>query len=127
MGTSMYAETAKVAQEVEVPFTKPRKINWFKKMVLNWVREDWEHAGQLHRQNQLGHRSIDGPISLERDTPEQDPKLNFRVYPAIGGTIVEFRRIDRKLDRSESTLYIIGKDEDFGEKIAKIATLEHIK
>ena len=121
----MYAE-AEAKVPVDTDRRKPRKINWFKKMILNWVREDWEYENQKHRYaNQV--RTSDGPIGLERETPEQDPKLNFRVYPAIGGTIVEFRRIDRKIDRSESTLYIIGKDEDFGEKIAKIATLEHLK
>lgn len=121
MGTSMYA-----AEEAKVPvdrdYVKPRKMNWFKRMIINWVREDWEHAGANMPSNRLRV-----PEPLERETPEQDPKLNFRVYSAIGGTIVEFRRIDRKIDRSESTLYIIGKDEDFGEKIARIATLEHMK
>ncbi len=120
----MYAEEAKMAQ-AEVPFLKPRKMNWFKKMVIKWVREDWEYARQEQRNSNMVRSDV--PISLERDTPEQDPKLNFKVYPAIGGTVVEFRRIDRKIDRSESTLYIIGKDEDFGEKIARIATLEHMK
>ncbi len=124
MGTAMYAEEAKMAQ-AEVPFLKPRKMNWFKKMVIKWVREDWEYARQEQRNSNMVRSDV--PISLERDTPEQDPKLNFKVYPAIGGTVVEFRRIDRKIDRSESTLYIIGKDEDFGEKIARIATLEHMK
>ncbi len=124
MGTSMYAVEEKVAR-AEVPFRKPKKMNWFKRLVIKWVREDWEHAQQENRMHM--NKTHDGPISVERDTPEQDPKLNFRVYPAIGGTIVEFRRIDRKIDRSESTLYIIGKDEDFGEKIARIATLEHMK
>ncbi len=120
----MYAvEEAKMPSQLDEGYNKPRKINWFKRMILRWVREDWENASRTNRVQ----RTSDGPISLERDTPEQDPKLNFRVYPAIGGTIVEFRRMDRKIDRSESTLYIIGKDEDFGEKIARIATLENLK
>ncbi len=117
MGTG-YAVEAKAS--IDRDYVKPRKMNWFKRMVLRWVREDWEDARQSNMANKL--LSVD-----ERETPEQDPKLNFRVYSAIGGTIVEFRRIDRKLDRSESTLYIIGKDEDFGEKIARIATLENLK
>ena len=121
MGTGYAVETeAKVP--VDRDYVKPRKMNWFKRMIINWVREDWEHAGANMPSNRLRV-----PEPLERETPEQDPKLNFRVYSAIGGTIVEFRRIDRKIDRSESTLYIIGKDEDFGEKIARIATLEHMK
>jgi hypothetical protein len=40
---------------------------------------------------------------------------------------VEFSRYDRQKDRSYHDIYIIGKDEDFGAKIAKIAMLESLK
>jgi ABC-type sugar transport system substrate-binding protein len=49
------------------------------------------------------------------------------VYNAIGGKVVEFSRYDRKSDRHNHDIYIISKNEDFGEKIAKIATLESLK
>jgi len=49
------------------------------------------------------------------------------VYNAIGGKVVEFSRYDRKNDRSFHDIYIISKNEDFGEKIAKIAMLEVLK
>jgi hypothetical protein len=49
------------------------------------------------------------------------------VYNAIGGKVVEFSRYDRHKDRSFHDIYIIGKDEDFGAKIAKIAMLEVLK
>jgi hypothetical protein len=53
--------------------------------------------------------------------------LQFTVYNAIGGKVIEFRRYDNKNDRSDFSMYVVGKDEDFGEKIAKIATLETLK
>ena len=56
-----------------------------------------------------------------------DPSLNFTVFSAVGGKVVEFRRYDRKTDRSDSTMYVIGNDQDFGERIAKIATMENLK
>ena len=56
-----------------------------------------------------------------------DPSLNFTVFSAVGGKVVEFRRYDRKTDRSDSTIYVIGNDQDFGERIAKIATMENLK
>jgi len=49
------------------------------------------------------------------------------VYNAIGGKVVEFSRYDRMKDRHFHDIYIIGKDEDFGEKISKIAMLEVLK
>jgi hypothetical protein len=56
-----------------------------------------------------------------------DPTLQFKVYNAVGGKVVEFSRYDRKQDRAFHDIYIIGKDEDFGAKIAKIAMMETLK
>jgi hypothetical protein len=49
------------------------------------------------------------------------------VYSAVGGKIVEFSRYDRKSDRHDHQVYIINQDQDFGERIAKIATMEQLK
>jgi hypothetical protein len=53
--------------------------------------------------------------------------LNFKVYSAVGGKVVEFRRYDRHKDRNDTTTYIITNDQDFGERIAKIAMIENLK
>jgi hypothetical protein len=101
-------------------------MNWFKRMVVNWVRDDWENARQeqdcypspkMSRGNSVS--TISGRANID-----SEPTLNFKVYSAIGGKIVEFSRYDPKTDRHDRQMYIIGKDEDFGEKISKISTLE---
>ncbi len=95
-------------------------MNWFKKLVIKWVRDDWENA-------RVEKNSV---LVSSRDTEavsESDPILNFRVFNAVGGRVVEFRHYDRQKDRSNTQTYIITNDEDFGEKIAKIATLESLK
>jgi hypothetical protein len=97
-------------------------MNWFKKIVINWVREDWDNARQ--EQDCMPSRLIS---TAENASINDDPVLNFKVYSAIGGKVVEFRRYDRKSDRNDSTTYIITNDQDFGERIAKIATMENIK
>jgi hypothetical protein len=61
------------------------------------------------------------------DVVSDEPILNFKVFSAVGGKVVEFRRYDRKSDRNDSTTYIITNDQDFGERIAKIATMEQLK
>jgi hypothetical protein len=105
-------------------------MNWFKRMVVKWIREDWENARdqpedcypspKLSRANSIstisGRANVDG-----------DPTLQFKVYNAVGGKVVEFNRYDPKSDRTDRQIYIIGKDEDFGEKIAKISMLESLR
>ena len=100
-------------------------MNWFKRMVVKWVRDDWENARQeqdcypspkLSRGNTISTRDVGS-----------DPTLQFKIYNAVGGKVVEFSRYDQKADRHHHDIYIIGKNEDFGEKIAKIAMLETLK
>jgi len=98
-------------------------MNWFKRMVVKWVREDWDKAGQ----EQDCYPSPKNGIGISTRDVGSDPTLQFKVYNAIGGKVVEFSRYDRKQDRNFHDIYIIGKNEDFGEKIAKIAMLEVLK
>ena len=98
-------------------------MNWFKKLVVKWVREDWETAQEENCKvpsNRLSTRAEESACS-------DDPVLNFKVYSAVGGKVAEFRRYNRKSDRSDSTTYIITDEQDFGECISKIATMERLK
>jgi hypothetical protein len=100
-------------------------MNWFKRMVINWVREDWEHARQ--EQDCYPTTKLSRGNSINGSDVNSDPTLQFKVYNAVGGKVVEFTRYDRQKDRAEHQIYVIGKDEDFGAKIAKISTLEVLK
>lgn len=97
-------------------------MNWLKLKLRDWInsandiciREDVVYSNKLGAS--VSTRSIDS-----------EPTLNFKVYSAVGGKIVEFSRYDPRTDRHERQMYIIGRDEDFGEKIAKISTLEVLR
>jgi len=101
-------------------------MNWFKRMVVKWVREDWDNARQEQDCYESPKLSRGMNAVATRDVGS-DPTLQFKVYNAIGGKVVEFSRYDRQKDRAFHDIYIIGKDEDFGAKIAKIAMLEVLK
>ena len=88
-------------------------MSWIKNKIRNWLSSN-ESSGKLSRVEPA--RSIGS-----------DASLNFSIYEAIGGKIIEFRKYDHLKDRSNNSLYILGKDEDLGEKIAKIITLESLK
>jgi len=97
-------------------------MKWFRNKIIKWVREDWDKVNE-ESSIAIGIRGRD----VEAGMCEEDPILNFRVFSAVGGQVVEFRRYDRKTDRSDTTTYIIHKDDDFGEKVSKIANLELLK
>jgi len=123
MGTGPIQATSSRAMGGLMHYTpKGTKMNWFKRMVVKWVRDDWDNA----RQEQDCYVTPKNSISGSRDI-SSDPTLQFKVYNAIGGKIVEFNSYDRQTDRHHHQIYIIGKDEDFGEKIAKISTFEVLK
>ena len=102
-------------------------MNFFKRMIVKWVREDWENARDQPEDCYPSPKlSRANSVSTGRGI-DSDPTLQFKVYSAVGGKIVEFTRYDRKSDRHDHQIYVIGKDEDFGEMIAKISTLEVLR
>jgi hypothetical protein len=109
-------------------------MNWFKRIIVKWVREDWENAGRVPEQDCYPSAKMSRGNSINsistisgRASVDSEPTLQFKVYSAVGGKIVEFSRYDPKSDRTDRQIYIIGRDEDFGEKIAKISTLEALR
>ena len=102
-------------------------MNWFKRIIVKWVREDWENARDQPEDCYPSPKLSRGINAVSTRDVNSDPTLQFKVYNAIGGKVVEFTRYDRQKDRAFHDIYIIGRDEDFGAKIAKIAMLENLK
>ena len=102
-------------------------MNWFKRIVVKWVREDWEKASQPMPDDCYPSTKMSRGNSIRSNDINTDPTLHFKIFDAVGGRIVEFSRYDRRNDNHQHQIYIIGKDEDFGEKIAKISTLEVLR
>lgn len=57
----------------------------------------------------------------------RESSMNFRLYPATGGHIVEYSYYDEKTDQNTQALHLIPSDQDLGESISKIMTLEALK
>ena len=58
---------------------------------------------------------------------ESPADLNFRMYRAYNGYVMEVRHNDRRTDRTVLNIHIIPDGEDLGDHIAKIITLESLK
>jgi hypothetical protein len=92
-------------------------MRWLKRKLRNW----------LNAEDPIEQCMTSNTIRLSEDSVQSDPVLNFKVYSAVGGRVVEFRYYDRQKDRNHTTTYIITNEQDFGERIAKIATMESLK
>jgi hypothetical protein len=53
--------------------------------------------------------------------------MNFSVYKANGGFIIEYHYYDRHRDRSENKLHIVTEDKDLGEELGKIISFETLR
>lgn len=95
---------------------------WLKRKLRNWLLNgDYEQDRADVPQKLTSTREVEASVT------DSDPVLNFRVFSAVGGRVVEFRQYDRQKDRNHTTTYIITNEQDFGERIAKIATMESLK
>jgi hypothetical protein len=92
-------------------------MNFLKKLVIKWVREDQESA-----------RGEKGLVAVSIDNRVDDePVINFRIYNAQNGKILEFNKYDRKSDRNDRSIYIVEKDKDVVEYVGKCLSLELLR
>ena len=103
-------------------------MKWFDKWFADKCKAAWNSkSGNQEKYADIATLSSNS-ISVKRPTgPDANASMQFRVWNAVGGKVVEFNRYDSRLDRSDTTTYIIGADQDFGERIAKIVTMENLK
>jgi len=92
------------------------KIMKLRRRLLKWLSKD-DDDNQVY----LVSESVTAPIRPSADG------LNFVLYPAVGGHILECRHYDRRTDSNNNTLYMIHEDEDFAQQVAKSIMLEMMK
>lgn len=104
-------------------------MRWLKRKLRNWL--EYNENEKFDPRVRRGRIESSGLVVCDTDVEstsiDSDPVLNFKVYSAVGGKIVEFRHYDRQKDRNHYQTYIITNEQDFGERIAKIATMESLK
>lgn len=65
--------------------------------------------------------------SVSRSHSIESRGMNFTLYRANGGYIIEHRVYDHKTDRSNNSLHIVTEEKNLGEEIAKIITFENLR
>ena len=99
-------------------------INWFKQKVIQWVREDWN---KVRSDNDAlpSSKTINTITSGRR--MDQPNGMNFTIHSANGGYVMEYTKYDPRTDERNSALHIITSDQDLGQGIAHIITLEMLR
>jgi len=100
-------------------------MNWFDKWIAKKVRRAWDDAStpsQFH--NMVGSKTAN---LVSQDRMDCSPDLNFRMFRAENGYVMEVRSHDKRTERSTSHLHLISDDQDLGQSIAHIITVESLK
>ena len=87
----------------------------FRQKLRNWIMSDdyeTDYSGNVISVDER-HLSSDG--------------MKFELFKANGGYIVETRYYDSKSDRHHNKLHIIKDENDIGEELGKIITMESLR
>lgn len=88
-------------------------MKWIRKKILKWLDNDGTTVG-IHS-------------AVEHKQPMNDPVLNFRIYSAENGKVLEFLRYDRNKGETKSTIYILTTEDMIEEKVSKCLKMELLR
>lgn len=99
-------------------------MRWLKRKICNWLEverfEDWGEAVPTRDSVRI---KSDAPTFFDRN-----PEINFRIYNATGGLILEISRWDKTRSEWTTNMHIINDDEENKTNaVAKILTMELLK
>jgi len=96
-------------------------MRWLKQRLRNWLNSEDEDMI-------VGSKRSRNTLVATRDSYELDGEpIRFNIFRANGGTVVQTHMYDRQKDRSFQQLHIIGHDQDIGECLSKIVTMESLR
>lgn len=97
------------------------------KWLDNWILKRAKH---IRNRSEAIKSSDRVEVSMTGDRPSigsHRHRMNFTVYRANGGVLVEVNRYDERKDQHYCELHIVTPDEDLGASLGKIVTFEGLK
>lgn len=96
------------------------RMKLLKKWFANMCREAWENAQKIEQ-------DVPARLATVSERSLATYGINFSVYRADGGFVVETRQYDRKRDENNISLHVITDDRDLGQEIGKIITYQNLR
>jgi hypothetical protein len=95
--------------------------------IKSWFIGRLRRALADHNENIHWSEATPSTLSSSHDTRLRSAGMNFTVYNADGGYVLEYHTYDNKTDTTENRIHIIQDNEDFGDRLAKILTIELLR
>lgn len=107
-------------------------MKWFDKWFNKKCKQAWESANQVEADSDCVPSPSNKPyrgrgIAIKGNSELNSNGVNFTMYQANGGTVLELRNYDMINDRHHNTLYVIPSEADLGQQLAHIITIEALK
>lgn len=95
-------------------------MRWLKRTIRNWLTNEGPYPSVSKESSGIVGMSDDPRV-------HDDPVLNFRIFNAQNGRIIEFRKYDSSKDRTEVKTYIVVPEKDLGEYLSKCVSMELLR
>ena len=95
-------------------------MRWIKSKLRDWVRE-------ADRDSMAAEKSQSVVAVAETRRVDSIPVLNFRIFSAQNGLVLEYSSYDQKADRRSDSTYIINHDEDVADFVRQTLPMEMLK
>jgi hypothetical protein len=107
-------------------------MKWFKKKFKQWCIEAWNSAQVEHDSVEPMSKLSSGSYHYNSTKTIESSSLNFTLYPATGGhvlemTINDYNPSSLQVNYPRKVLHIISSGEDLGDALGKIITLEMLR
>ena len=101
-------------------------LKWFYKWLDNKLQNSRYEEDEAVPMNSVQSKRRRISTVRESDDLASEP-IQFKMYKAAGGWAIEFRQYDNRNDRVDTSLYVVNGEEELGDHISKIITMEALK
>lgn len=107
-------------------------MKWFNKWLTKKMKQAWNEAENPEDEPKYANAVLGRPkphrsLTFKSDEGLHSRGVSFTLYNANGGSVVELRDYDPMSDRHSNVLYVISKDQDLGQQLGHIVTMEALK
>ena len=103
-------------------------IRWFYRWLDNKIQDSrYREQDEAVSLNSVQSKRRRGITSVRESDDFASEPIQFKMYKAAGGWAIEFRQYDNRNDRMDTALYVVNDEEELGNNISKIITMEALK
>jgi len=116
-------------------------MRWFRKLFWRLSKQAWEDSDDFEAEERAKARNTlkrgrtiksslftnDSEAVPTPDSRLRANSMSFRLYPCVGGHILECTTYVERKDEHQHTLYMIHEDQDFAKQVAQSIMMEQMK